>query len=350
MTALDMPPTLRAGAPWRDGGTGCDREIAGKHKSHRYAAIMTTTRAIVATGPGGTEVLKLQEVELAAPGADEVTLGVWVAGVNPVDRSKLRAAAPGDGVGREAAGIVTAVGGSATGPLGTISVGDEIVAYPVDGGYAEALTVPASSVFPKPADLSWEQSANLMLVGVTAWHLLEATGVAQGDRVLIHGSSGGVGLAAVQLAILRGATVIGTASEANQQLIADHGAIPVVYGEGLVERIREAVPDGITVALDTVGTDEALDTSVELVADRDRIATIAGFKRGGELGIRMLGGGPGADPGRDIRTAARAELIKLADAGSLKLIVGRTFPLADAAGALDLVATGHPGGQVALIP
>lgn len=311
---------------------------------------MTTTRAIVASGPGGPEVLELREVELAPPGAGEVTISVRASGINPVDLKKLAGAAEGARPGVELSGLVTAVGPDAVGPLGPIALGDEVVAYPVVGGYAEDVTVPATSVLPKPRPLDWAQAANLLLVGVTATHLLEATQVASGDRVLIHGASGGVGLTALQLAVARGATVVGTASAANQELIAEHGGIPVVYGAGLADRVRALLPEGVDVALDTVGTDEAVDVSVELVADRNRVATIAAFARGAETGIRMLGGGPGADPGREIRTAARPTVVEFADAGQLDVVVGRTFPLAEVRDALQLVASGHPGGQVALLP
>lgn len=315
---------------------------------------MTTTHAIVATELGGPERAELAEVELAEPGEGQVTVAVRAAGVNPVDVKRLSGAFGAASLplrlGNEIAGVVTAVGPNAVGPLGTIAVGDEVVAYPVSGGYAEAVTVSASSVLPRPRALEWGQAANLLLTGVTAWHLLEATRVAAGDRVLIHGASGGVGLTAAQLAVHRGAQVVGTASERNHELLRRYGVTPVTYGAGLADRVREAFSEGVDVALDTVGTDEALDVSVELVSDRSRVATIAGFARGAELGILLLGGGPGADPGREIRTAARPELVGLADEGLLDVVMGATFPLAEARAALELVASGHPGGQVALLP
>lgn len=315
---------------------------------------MTQTRAVIAKEFGGPEVVELATVDLPEPGEGHVTIAVRSAGVNPSDVKRLagRFGTPDLPlrIGTEAAGVVTAVGDGAEGPAGPIAVGDEVIAYPITGGFADAITVKASSVLPKPRPLDWAQAANLLLTGVTAWHLLEATGVTSGDQVLIHGASGGVGLTASQLAIARGAAVIGTASERNHELLRSFGVTPVSYGPGLADRVREAAPDGITVALDTVGTDEALDVSVDLVADRDRIATIAGFARGAVLDIRMLGGGPGADPGREIRTAARLELVRLADAGGLRVVMGRTFPLAEARAALELVASGHPGGQVAVLP
>ena len=315
---------------------------------------MTKTRAVIANAFGGPEVVELATVELPEPADGQVTIAVRAAGVNPSDVKRLAGSFGTPDlplrIGTEAAGVVTAVGAGAEGPAGPISVGDEVIAYPITGGFAEAVTVKATSVLPKPGPLDWGQAANLLLTGVTAWHLLEATGVHAGDRVLIHGASGGVGLTAAQLAIARGAEVVGTASARSHELLRSFGVTQVEYGAGLGDRVRAAVPEGVTVALDTVGTDEALDVSVELVADRDRIATIAGFARGAELGIRMLGGGPGADPGREIRTAARLELVRLADAGGLNVVMGRTFPLAEARAALELVASGHPGGQVALLP
>ena len=103
----------------------------------------------------------------------------------------------------------------------------------------------------------------------------------------------------------------------------------------------------VTVALDLVGTDEALDVSTELVADRGRIATIAGFGRAGELGIAVL---TEADGGQAIRDASRPELIKLAAAGQLKVFVDKAFPLEQAAEAHRYLQTGHARGKVVLVP
>ncbi len=188
-----------------------------------------------------------------------------------------------------------------------------------------------------------------MLAGVTAWHCLAATGVSAGDTVLINGGAGGVGLMATQLAAGRGATVIATASPGRHELLRELGARPVAYGPGLAERARAAGPDGITAALDLIGTDEAVDVSLELVADRARIATIAAFGRAGQAGIKALGGGPGADPGTEIRTAARPELARLAGEGRLRVIVTATFPLTDAAAAHRAIMTGHSTGKITLI-
>ncbi|MET0784326.1 MAG: NADP-dependent oxidoreductase [Leifsonia flava] len=313
-------------------------------------------RVMIARSFDGPEALESADEPTRAPGDGEVTISVLASGVNPADAKLL------NGVwgrnpsrlplhpGSEVSGVVTAVGPDAVGPAGPIAVGDEVIGYRVSGGYAEEITVAATSVLPKPASLGWEEAAGLLLTGVTAFHLLEATGVGDGDVVIIHGGAGSVGFAAVQLAKLRGARVIATASERNHGLLEAFGAEPVVYGEGLVDRLRALLPDGADVALDTVGTDEALDASAALVADVDRIATVAGFERAAEIGAKRLGGGAGADPGTELRMAARLPLIELAGRGELTVRVARTYPLAEAAEALALVGEGHPGGKVILLP
>ena len=185
---------------------------------------------------------------------------------------------------------------------------------------------------------------------MTAFHLLEATQVGEGDTVLVHGAAGGVGRMTAQLAVGRGATVIGTAAASRHDELRELGIVPVTYGDGLADRVRAAAPDGVDVALDTVGTDEAVDVSLELVADRGRIATVAAFGRAGEAGILLLGNGPGADPGTELRQAARLTLTDLAEKGELDVAVAASFPLSDAASAHRLVGEGHAGGKVVLVP
>ncbi|WP_318204948.1 NADP-dependent oxidoreductase [Streptomyces sp. SCL15-4] len=314
------------------------------------------SEAVVARAYGGPEVLSVVDVAVPEPGPGQVRIEVRAVGVNPVDH-KLYSGAFGTDpanlpmrLGAEAAGVVTAVGAGATGPAGRIEVGDEVIAYRAPGAYAAAFLAPASSVVPKPAGLSWEEAGGLMVAGATATHVLEATGVREHDTVLVHGAAGGVGLMAVQLAVERGATVLGTASPAKHDLLRDLGAIPVAYGPGLADRVRAAAPDGVHAAADLVGTDEAVDVSVELVADRSRVATIAAFERGVRAGIRLLGGGPGADPGTDIRAAARLPLAEAAGAGRLRVLIAGSHPLREAAAAHRRIMTGHTTGKIVLVP
>jgi len=311
---------------------------------------------VIAAAFGGPEVLSVVEEPAAEPGPGQARIAVRAAGVNPVDYKAYSGAFGADParlplrLGAEAAGVVTAAGPGAVGPAGPVAVGDEVIAYRAPGAYATELVVPATALVPKPAALDWAQAAGLMLTGVTAWHTLAATDVHQGDTVLIHGGAGGVGLMAVQLAIGRGATAVATASPARHGFLRDLGALPVAYGPGLAERVRAAVPGGADAAVDLIGTDEAVDVSLELVADRARIATIAAFARGFEAGIKVLGGAPGADPGTQIRDAARLKLAQLAAGRTLRVFVTQTFPLAGAAEAHRAIMSGHTTGKIALIP
>jgi NADPH:quinone reductase-like Zn-dependent oxidoreductase len=180
--------------------------------------------------------------------------------------------------------------------------------------------------------------------------LVEATGVSSADTVLVHGASGGVGSIAVQLCRLRGATVLGTASSPRLDAVQRLGATAVNSGEGVLQRLRSAVPEGFTVALDTVGTEETIRASADLVADRDRVAVIAGYALATEFGMRRLGFGPGADPGVALRDAARGPLLDMAGRGDLVVEVARTFPLDEVREALSLVASGKAGGKLVLVP
>ncbi len=304
---------------------------------------------VVATAFGGPEVLSVVDQPTPEPGPGEVRVDVRAIGVNPVDYKSYSGAFGADPaqlprrIGSEAAGVVGAVGPD----VSTVSVGDEVIAFRAPGAYAEQLVVPVEALTPKPDSASWESAAGLMLTGVTAVHTLVAADVGPGDTVLVHGAAGGVGLMVVQLAVARRATVIGTAGESKHQLLRSLGAHPVVYGDGLADRVRRAAPSGIDAAIDLVGTDEAVDTSLELVRLRSRIVSIAAFGRGGD-GIRLLGGGPGAESGDELRAASRAMLADAVGSGTLEVFVERTFPLAHAADAHRLLAGGHVTGKLIL--
>ncbi|WP_327097752.1 NADP-dependent oxidoreductase [Nocardia vinacea] len=310
---------------------------------------------------GTPDVLAITEVPTPRAAADGVVVEVRAAGVNPIDwklysgafhavdddhKDAAGVAASMPSIGLECAGVVTEVGADVTG----VQVGDEVIVYPVTAAYADYVTAPATSIFTKPAGIGWAQAGSLMLTGTTAVHALHAAGVDAGDTVLVHGGAGGVGLMGVQLATARGATVIATAAERNHALLRELGAIPVVYGPGLADRVNSAAPQGITAAVDFAGTDEALDVSLELVADRTRIASIAGSPRRAATGIKLLGYGPGQDAGTEVRGTARGELVERAGSGALRVIVDTTFPLAQAAKAHEVGIAGHAPGKLVLIP
>lgn len=309
-------------------------------------------RVVVAKAYGGPEVLHLAIEPTPQPGTGEVVVEVRAAGVNPADWKAYSGAWGTDPaalpirLGYECAGVVSSLGPGTEG----VAVGDEVIVYPAKGAYAERIIARTTSLVPKPARMSWAKAAGLMVTGVTAVHTLTATKVGAGDTVLVHGASGGVGAMVVQLAHARGARVIGTAAPENHGYVTDLGAQPVAYGRGLVDRVRTVAGHGITAAIDTAGTEEALNTSVELVSDRRRVATIAGFAHGSRLGVQLLGSGPGNDPGTEVRLAARVTLTRLWEAGRIDVRVGGTFHLADAAKAHRAGIEGRMQGKIILIP
>jgi NADPH:quinone reductase len=312
--------------------------------------------AIVAPEFGGPDVLTLIEADLPDPTERQVLVEVRAAGTNPVDYKLFSGTYGVDPsqlplrVGAEVAGVVREVGANVDGPCGHISVGDEVIVFRASGGYASAVLAVADAVVPKPTVMTFEEASGLMLTGVTAVHALTVVKVTAGDTVLIHGAAGGVGLMAVQLAVGDGARVIGTASQAQHELLRSLGAEPVAYGEGLLERVQALAPDGVSAALDLIGSEEAGDVSFALVPDHDRIVTIVASGHAKKLGATAIGGGPDSDPGTEIRNNARFELLRRVEAGTLKVIVERTYPLAEAAAALTELAGAHAHGKIVLIP
>ena len=304
---------------------------------------------MVATDFGGPEVLSVIDQATPEPGPGQVLVDVHAVGVNPIDYKSYSGAYGADRsqlprrIGSEAAGVVAAVGADVRG----IAVGDQVIAFRAPGAYAEQLLVDAAEITPKPPEVAWEAGAALLLTGTTAVHALSAADVGPGETVLVHGAAGGVGLMLVQLAVARKAHVIATASESNHDLLASLGATPVAYGPGLADRVRALAPGGVDAATDLVGTDEAIDTSLELVPLRSRVVSIAAFGRAGD-GIHLIGGGPGADPGDDIRRAARTMLTEAVADGLLQVVIERTYPLREAADAHRQLMAGHVTGKLVL--
>ena len=310
---------------------------------------MTRARKWVAVDFGGPEVLRCIDVDVPGPGHGQVTIGVRASGMNPADAKHIaRGQDPALlplAVGFEVAGVLTALGPGTEIASGG-AVGDEVVAFQVTGGYATAITAQASNVFAMPATLSFAEAASLLLVGTTAAELLHRSGPCQGETVLLHGAAGAVGNSVLQQARLRGVRVVGTASKAGFGFVARFGGTPVEYGPGLLERVRAAAPEGITAALDTVGSREASDVSLALVPDRARVVTIAAAPRAKADGYVFIGA---SNPESGLfRARARSRVLALAQRGDLVVPIAATFPFEDAPAAFELLTSPHPPGKIAL--
>ena len=309
------------------------------------------TRIVQPSGFGGPDQLTLTEVPTPEPGAGEVRVAVRAIGVNPIDWKSYSGMMGEDpaalvSMGSEVSGVVAAVGAD----VDQWTPGDEVIVPQVPGSaYADDVVAPADGLIAKPAGLSFEQAAGVTLVGGTAAHAIEAAHVTQGDTLLLHGGAGGVGGLVVQLAKRRGARVLATGSARNTDYLRELGAEPVAYGPGLEDRVRALAPDGIDTVIDTVGNDEAVDASLALVDDPAKVVSIAAFMRGSD-GITLIGGGPGADPGTELRQKAWPELAQLVADGELSLPVERAYPLEETAQAHRDSQAGHTRGKLVVVP
>lgn len=303
---------------------------------------------------GPPEVLRYVEIPLPEPGPGEVLVEIRAAGVNPLDgklRSGLRSSAPittPRRVGFDGAGIVAKVGeGTSWQP------GDEVILRDALGTYASHLVVTPDKLVRKPANIGFEQAAALGIPVATAYQVLKSLNVGEGNTLLLHGGSGAVGQAVIQLAQRQGATVIATASSTNHPKLRELGATPVEYGDGLSQRVRQVAPQGVDYALDLAGTQEAIEVSQELVADPQHIGTIVNGAQAADWGIRAwLGGSPNplTQQEQEWRIAAIPEVVDLIAEGKFKVEVSQRYPLYDAAAAHRQIETGHTRGKIVIIP
>ncbi len=305
----------------------------------------TTMKAVVFDDYGGADVLRVAELPLPQPGPGQVRVQVRAAGVQPADCATRSGwfAQRGIGLsglprqlGNEFAGVVDEVGAG----VREFVPGDEVLGWTSGNAYAEAVCVDATQLVRKPLMMSWAVAGALSASGQTAHTAVEALSIRRGDTVLVHAAAGGVGTMAVQLARLRGARVIGTASRENHDYLRQLGAEPVLYGEGLAERVRMLAPHGVHAALDASGKG-ALDTSIALGIEPHRIGTLVAFEDVQRLGVRGI---------RSQRSRERLQaLVDLHDAGQLRVHVRDIYPLAYAAVAHRDVENGHGRGKVVLM-
>ena len=302
-------------------------------------------KAVVVNRFGGPEVLEVADLPspVDVPNG-RVRVDVKAAGIQPVDTA-IRAGRMPMGLdpsfpitlGNDFAGVITEIGDEVTG----WAVGDEVLGFQVLACHAEEAVVSADQIVRKPPAMPWTVAGSLSASGQTADIAIEALRIGPDDTLLIHGAAGGVGTIAVQLARHVGATVIGTASEGNHEHLRSIGAIPVAYGEGLVDRVRAVSPGGVTAVFDAAGGERTLLDSIALCPDTSRIGTIAAYEEAARLGVQGI---------RGPRTAARlARLVDLYDKGELSITISRTFRLDEAAEAHRAVEARRITGKMVFV-
>jgi len=302
-------------------------------------------RAIAFLEYGGPEVLQVMEYPVPDPGEGEVRLAVRAAGVNPIDW-KIRSGAAASFIpvefpvvpGGDVAGVIDAVGRGVT----EFAVGDEVLGSIDFGGCAEVALAKAKTLTKKPASVPWELASALPVAANTALHVLAELNVREGETIVIDGAAGGVGTVAVQLARHRGAHVIGTARETNHAYLRSLGATPVVYGEGLADRIRSVAPHGVDAVLDASGRG-SLPALIEAAGGTGRVVTIADFSAAG-LGVRMVSADAEGAAGRIAEAAA------LAAEGKLTVPIAAAYPLEEAPEAHHVSEAGHVRGKLVVLP
>jgi len=296
-----------------------------------------------------TDNSRLRVGELPDPrvGPGQVLVEVRAAGVNPVD---WKAMAGGldpmiEAVfpvipGWDVAGTVVGRGPDTP----EFAPGDDVIGYARKdvlsaGTFAQYVAVSATALAAKPAALDWAQAGGLPLAGLTAYRCLEVLDAGPGDVLLVYGAAGGVGCLAVQLAVARGARVLGTASPDNHDFVRDLGAEPVAYADGLVDRVRALAGDGVTAVADLVGGQLATTTAVLAPGGRHVSIADPGVEQHGGRWLWVRPDGP-----------RLAELARLADAGRLTVPVAGRYGLDEVGAAFDASRGGHTRGKLVIIP
>jgi NADPH:quinone reductase-like Zn-dependent oxidoreductase len=299
-------------------------------------------RALQYKAYGGPEVLEWAEAPEPHTGPGQVRVAVRAASVNPIDwkvlTGMLSGGEPMQGtgyLGNDAAGVVDEVGDQVTG----VTVGDEVFGR---GQHTQAEYAVLDAWAAKAPSIDWAVAAAAGVAGETSERGLRLLDVNTGDTLFVDGGAGGVGAVAVQMALARGANVVASASEANHDYLREIGAIPVLYGQGLAERVRAAAGGPVAAVFDVAGKTPVEDL-ISLAPEPSQVVTIANYTAG-QAGARVTGGGADSQP-----MQALAQVADLLARNKLVIKV-QTFPFDRAAEAYRISQAGHVRGKLVLVP
>ena len=299
-------------------------------------------RALQFTPHGGPEVLEWGDAPVPHAARGQIRIAVRAASVNAIDWKTVAGALSGGQpmvgtgyLGYDAAGVVDEIGDGVTG----VSVGDDVLGC---GKNTQAEYAVLDSWAAKPSSIDWAVAAGAGVAGETSERGLRLLDVKTGDTLFVDGGAGGVGAVAVQMAAARGARVIASSSEANQDYLREIGATPVRYGQGMVERVRAAAGGPVDAVFDVAGK-TPVEQLIGLAREPAQVVSIANFAAG-QAGARVTGGGADSHP-----VQALAQVAELLSQNKL-VIKLQTFPFDRAADAYRIMQSGHVRGKLVLIP
>ena len=299
-------------------------------------------RALQFSAYGGPEVLEWGEAPDPHPGPGRIRVAVRAASVNPIDWKALSGMMSGGEplagtgyLGYDAAGVVDEVGDGVSG----VAVGDEVFGR---GQNTQAEYAVLDSWAAKPPSIDWAVAAAAGVAGETSERGLRLLDVNAGDTLFVDGGAGGVGAVTVQMALARGAKVIASASQANHDYLREIGATPVLYGQGLADRVRAAAGGPVDMVFDVAGKTPVGDL-IGLAPEPSQVVSIANYTAG-QAGARVTGGGADSHPMQAL--AQVAELL----ANNKLVIKIQTFPFDRAAEAYRISQSGHVRGKLVLVP
>jgi len=299
-------------------------------------------RALQFTTYGSPEVLSWADAPEPHAGPGQIRISVRGASVNPIDWKAFSGALAGGEpktgtgyLGYDAAGVVDEVGDGVTG----VSVGDDVLGR---GQHTQAEYAVLDSWAAKPPSIDWAVAAAAGVAGETSERALRLLDVKAGDTLFVDGGAGGVGAVAVQMALARGLRVIASSGEGNTDYLREIGAVPVLYGDGMVDRVRTAAGGRVDAVFDVPGK-TPIDDLISLAPEPAKVLTIANFAAGGS-GVQVTGGGA------DSRPIEAMALIADLLAQNKVVIKVQTFPFDRAAEAYRISQGGHVRGKLVLVP